>query len=142
MKVIDTRPREICFVLWGHCQNLLDDPRTLTSLTTADFFGIKYLQHVTQLYIMAYTSVGSMGKRKKSKCLLSCITNNECEFYLLIPFASVALPNCLFKGWHLLICGFICLKSCSLHCHWNYSILHQDEQNKMQNIRMCKMDCA
>ena len=27
MKVIETRPREIGFVLWGHCQNLLDDPR-------------------------------------------------------------------------------------------------------------------
>ena len=21
-------PREISFVIWGHCQNLLDDPRT------------------------------------------------------------------------------------------------------------------
>ena len=29
MKIIETRPREIGFVLWGHCQNLLDDPRTL-----------------------------------------------------------------------------------------------------------------
>ena len=27
MKVIETRPREIGFVLLGHCQNLLDDPR-------------------------------------------------------------------------------------------------------------------
>ena len=27
MKIIETRPREIDFVLWGHCQNLLDDPR-------------------------------------------------------------------------------------------------------------------
>ena len=27
MKVIETCPREIDFVLWGHCQNLLDDPR-------------------------------------------------------------------------------------------------------------------
>ena len=25
--VIEARPREIGFVLWGHCQNLLDDPR-------------------------------------------------------------------------------------------------------------------
>ena len=25
--MIKTRPREIGFVLWGHCQNLLDDPR-------------------------------------------------------------------------------------------------------------------
>ena len=29
MKVIVTRPREIGFVLWGHCQNLLDDPRNM-----------------------------------------------------------------------------------------------------------------
>ena len=25
--VIETCPREIGFVLWGHCQNLLDDSR-------------------------------------------------------------------------------------------------------------------
>ena len=27
MKIIETGPREIGFVLWGHCQNILDDPR-------------------------------------------------------------------------------------------------------------------
>ena len=27
MKIIETGPRKISFVLWGHCQNLLDDPR-------------------------------------------------------------------------------------------------------------------
>ena len=27
MKINETGPREISFVLWGHCQNLLDDPR-------------------------------------------------------------------------------------------------------------------
>ena len=27
MKIIETRPRVIDFVLWGHCQTLLDDPR-------------------------------------------------------------------------------------------------------------------
>ena len=27
VRVIETRPREIGLVLWGHCQNLLDDPR-------------------------------------------------------------------------------------------------------------------
>ena len=32
MKVIETRPRDIGFVLWGHCQNLLDDPRILKTL--------------------------------------------------------------------------------------------------------------
>ena len=25
--IIETGPREIGLVLWGHCQNLLDDPR-------------------------------------------------------------------------------------------------------------------
>ena len=29
MKIIDACPRETGFVLWGHCQNLLDDPRIL-----------------------------------------------------------------------------------------------------------------
>ena len=28
MNIIETCPREKGFVLWGHCQNLLDDPRT------------------------------------------------------------------------------------------------------------------
>ena len=28
MKIIEMCPREKGFVLWGHCQNLLDDPRT------------------------------------------------------------------------------------------------------------------
>ena len=27
MKIIETHPREIGFVLWGHCKNLFDDPR-------------------------------------------------------------------------------------------------------------------
>ena len=32
MKVIETRPREIGFVVWGHCQNLLDDPRKIDKI--------------------------------------------------------------------------------------------------------------
>ena len=31
MKIVETGPREIGFVLGGHCQNLLDDPRILNS---------------------------------------------------------------------------------------------------------------
>ena len=30
MKIIETHPKEKGFVLWGHCQNILDDPRTFT----------------------------------------------------------------------------------------------------------------
>ena len=36
MKIIETRPREIGFVLWDHCQNLLDDPRILVSTMITD----------------------------------------------------------------------------------------------------------
>ena len=32
MKIIETRPRVIAFVLWGHCHNLLDDPRSVVIL--------------------------------------------------------------------------------------------------------------
>ena len=28
VRIVETRPTEIGFVLWDHCQNLLDDPRT------------------------------------------------------------------------------------------------------------------
>ena len=34
MKIIETRPREIGFVLWDHCQNLLDDPRKTKSFNS------------------------------------------------------------------------------------------------------------
>ena len=29
VKIIETHPKEIGFVLWDHCQNLLDDPRII-----------------------------------------------------------------------------------------------------------------
>ena len=29
MKINETNPREKGFVLWGHCQNILDDPRSI-----------------------------------------------------------------------------------------------------------------
>ena len=32
MKIIETLPREIGFVLLNHCQNLLDDPRMFNKL--------------------------------------------------------------------------------------------------------------
>ena len=30
MKINETHPREKGFVLWGHCQNILDDPCTFS----------------------------------------------------------------------------------------------------------------
>ena len=43
MKVIETRRRVKGFVLWGHCQNLLDDPRIDTismELSILYFMGL------------------------------------------------------------------------------------------------------
>ena len=51
MKIIEACPREIGFVLWGHCQNLLDDPRIMTIRSVGQDFTIHehggYLGHVT-----------------------------------------------------------------------------------------------
>ena len=46
MKIIETGPREIGFVSWGHCQNLLDDPR----IDGAHGIGV---QNVTSNYNVA-----------------------------------------------------------------------------------------
>ena len=40
---------------------------------------------------------------------------NVCEFCLLTSPAIIALPKCLFKGWHRYNRGFIRLRSCSRH---------------------------
>ena len=70
------------------------------------------------------------------------ITYNGCDFCLLTPSAILALPNCLFKGWRLKLRGFICLRSRSRHCNWNWSGPHKDEHKKMQNIKNCYTYCA
>ena len=54
MKIIETRPREIDFVLWGHCQNLLDDPRKLEKNDKS--YGVKKHPPITsQLYFKSQT---------------------------------------------------------------------------------------
>ena len=58
------------------------------------------------------------------------ITYNGCDFCLLTPSAILALPKCLFKKWRLKFCGFICLRSFSRHCKWNWSALHKNEHKK------------
>ena len=52
---------------------------------------------------------------EKSHAYHFSITYNGCDFCLLTPFAILALPNFLFKGWRLKFRGFICLRSCSRH---------------------------
>ena len=54
---------------------------------------------------------------KKSHAYHFSITYNGCDFCLLTPYALLALPKCLFKGWRLKLRGFIYLRSCSRHCN-------------------------
>ena len=64
---------------------------------------------------------------EKSHAYHFSITYNGCDFCLLTPSAILTLPKWLFKGWRLKFRGFICLRSCSRHCNWNWSALHKDE---------------
>ena len=40
MKIIETHPREVGFVLCGHCQKLLDDPRKSTVMILNFLTGV------------------------------------------------------------------------------------------------------
>ena len=67
---------------------------------------------------------------QKSHAYHFSITYNGCDFCLLTPSVLLALTICLFKGLRLKIRGFICLRSCSRHCNWNWSALHKGEHKK------------
>ena len=67
---------------------------------------------------------------EKSHACHFSICYNGCDFCFLTPSAILALPKCLFKGWRLKFRGFICLRSYSRHCNWNWSALHKDEHKK------------
>ena len=41
MQINETHPREKGFVLWGHCQNILDDPRMRNALSKGFLFSIE-----------------------------------------------------------------------------------------------------
>ena len=56
MKINETLPRENGSVLWGHCQNILDDSRMYENLS----FYVKFLASVTltfKLIVKAYFHV-------------------------------------------------------------------------------------
>ena len=51
MKIIEIRSKEMGFVLWGHCQNFLDDPRIgiFNSLETDIKLGEEIIQKMNYL---------------------------------------------------------------------------------------------
>ena len=54
MKVIETRPRVKGFVLWGHCQNLLDDPRITMKIVVV---VIMYQTSIVDNWILTFASI-------------------------------------------------------------------------------------
>ena len=62
MNVIETRPREIGFVLWGHCQNLLDDPRKLSTkrIYNVLFKHVIFGNLVKLSYLSLYCIIGNI----------------------------------------------------------------------------------
>ena len=49
--MVETRPREIGFVLWGHCQNLMDDPRIYSLLNSAVSQNLMHIYHLFTVVI-------------------------------------------------------------------------------------------
>ena len=54
MKIIEIRSREIGFVLRDHCQNLLDDPRSIQKLVVLIFFISRsaYIANNLEFYLI------------------------------------------------------------------------------------------
>ena len=42
MNITETHPRIIDFILLGHCQNLLDDPRNLTAICNSELVTLVF----------------------------------------------------------------------------------------------------
>ena len=94
-------------------------------------WNLHHICHITNsFYMRMMYEVDERPPNDKSYACHFSITYNECDFCLLTPFAILALPKCLFKGWRLKFRGFICLRSCSCHCNWNWLALHKDEHKK------------
>ena len=118
-----------------------NDDYVLASLMAAVFFSAWNLCHIRHLTNNFHRRMmhekDEWPPNEKSHAYHFSITYNGCDFCLQTPSATLALPKCLFKGWRLKFRGFMCLRSCSRHCNWNWSALHKDEHKKMPNIRNC-----
>ena len=110
MKVIETHPREIGFVLWGHCQNLLDDPRIYRNCTfysavmfteTSNVKTPRIGQYREKQMAVISTTRGLWAKAARSfthlpackvVCLFTCTRARVC---LWLPSVHVCMLDCL-----------------------------------------------
>ena len=112
-------------IKWWLCFDVIDDIWFFSA------WNLYYICHITNsFYRRMMHEEDERPPNEKSHAYHFSITYNGCYFCLLTPSAILALPKCLFKGWRLKFCGFICLRSCSRHCNWNWSALHKGEHKK------------
>ena len=69
MKIIETHPREKGFVLWGHCQNILDDPRTFQKANNKDADLCLYCLH----------TIGIAPITQLRTCVIKIVTFKGCH---------------------------------------------------------------
>ena len=94
-------------------------------------WNLYYICHITNsFYRRMVHKEDERPPNEKSHAYHFSIIYNGCDFCLLTPSTVLALPKVLFKGWRLKFRGFICLRSCSRHCNWNWSALHKDEHKE------------
>ena len=94
-------------------------------------WNLYHIRHITNsFYGRMMHEKEECPPNEKSHAYHFSITYNGCDFCLLTPSATLALPKCLFKRWRLKFRGFISLRSCSCHCNWNWLALHKDEHKK------------
>ena len=88
MKIIDTRPKEINFVLWGHWQNLLD-----VRFINYWMYKLNVSWICTKTIMCVRPSVTSLSENVHNSWTTCCI---------LITFACIcisAFPDPTFFGW-------------------------------------------
>ena len=94
-------------------------------------WNLYHICHITNsFYMRMMHEEGKRPPNDKSNAYHFSITYNGCDFCLQTPSAIFVLPKCQFKGWRLKFRGFICLRSSTRYCNWNWSALHKDEHKK------------
>ena len=82
MKVIETHPREKGFILLGHCQNILDDPRSTVMIS---YILVVYAINATIADANFYYTECNMTKLKHESFIAECYmdVNNKNELHTL-----------------------------------------------------------
>ena len=71
MKIIETLSREKGFVLWGYCQNLLDDPRTVCRAKVLTCLVLHSRKNIPDTIFFSRSGWGNSASHILSKAFFS-----------------------------------------------------------------------